>query len=100
MNSRQRFDRLEFDNNFSIYDEVRSERLIKLNAIVHNRHGFLTFNHQSSLAQLVREHHLVNRFKDSRPELGMDHKGSVENLLCNFVFSHPPWTFVTFVSFA
>jgi len=42
MHRKQCLDGFEFDNDFSVHDEVRSERLIKSNVIVQYRHRLLT----------------------------------------------------------
>jgi len=54
-----------------IYDDVRSKTLVKSDATADNGDWHLAFASQTTLPQLIKQHHLVDRLKQSRAKLAM-----------------------------
>lgn len=64
----------EFDQQFSLNDQVRTKRNIDVDTLENLRNGDLPFNMTSCFAKAREHHRFVCRFEQPRPEITMDFK--------------------------
>jgi len=88
MDRRNGFDRLDFNNNLFINDQVSTKSLIQTNTIPGHRNRFLSVNTKSALIQFVCYNSFINRFKESRPKGAMDFEADINNYSGNLILCH------------
>lgn len=79
VNSRKFFNRLQFDNDFVLDQEVSAKSLVEDQCVISNRDGNLPFNAKVVLAQFMRQNHFINTLKETRSRLCVDRECGVEN---------------------
>jgi len=65
MNRSQPLDRLDFDDQLFVDQEINAKPVAKGRALENDRQKFLPFNWQSETSETLREQCLVNRFQQS-----------------------------------
>jgi hypothetical protein len=72
MHRQQTIDRLDFENQVLLNQNVRSEACVEAHTSVSDRHRHLTPTGKSGFTKLEAKAFLVDRFKQPRAELLMD----------------------------
>ncbi len=97
MHRRQRGDGLDLNDDFFAHHQIGAKRFIESNAVVNNRHRFLSLNRDGMLPHFMREHDFVNRFQQTRPQLRVHKKSRIQHDLGEFILRHSLVSFVAFV---
>lgn len=92
-------DRFDFDDHFAFYDHIcaKGDRIVC--AFINQLNGLLPRYVQSSFFQFSDHNHLVDRFKQSRPQYGVHPIGNVYNLLSHSVLIHTLQLYLIFFAF-
>ena len=88
VNGRQFFDRLQFNNDEVLHNQVRAETFFENKVVVSERDGHLPLHFESSLAPLIGKHDFVNCFKQTRPESLVNVKSCIDDHFGDFIFVH------------
>ena len=75
------FHGFQFDDEFPTDNQVGAERIGDSEVIDHDRNGFLGFDLEPCFAQSRRQHLLVNRLQQTRPQFGMQPESLIKHPL-------------------
>lgn len=76
---REDFNRLDFEQNTSLYDEIQSIATFEVRVLIHDWQGHLAAEGNTAQRQFVSEAVLVRRFQQSRPKLPVNLDRRVED---------------------
>jgi hypothetical protein len=72
-------DRFEFTN-YPIFDQnIQPKSFIEQDAVVVDRHWYLSFNSQATLREFVAKTHFINPLQEAGTELFVDEKRAIYN---------------------
>jgi hypothetical protein len=79
---------LEFQEELILDNDVRLESLVQSHIVPNDRNWFLGLDPQTALLQFIDHDGMIDRFKQSGPELSVNMEGHIDHDLCKFVFCH------------
>ena len=77
MNGGQIFYRLQFRQDDTFDNQIRSESLFKGEPGIPDQNGFLALNLQALIPQQLFQHDLINRLQQPRPQIPMKTKCTI-----------------------
>ena len=84
MNRCGAFDRLHFDNEPIVHNEISPESVRNGEAVEFNRDRLLAFDSQTDPFETCRKNRLIDALQEARPELFVNVETAVNRLLCKF----------------
>jgi hypothetical protein len=79
VNRRQVFHRFQFNQNKTIDQQVRPKSLFESVAPITDQNRLLTLHNQPLFLKHLGQHHLVNGFHQSRPQIAMQSVSAIHN---------------------
>ena len=88
MDWKEPLDRLRFDNDKILNEEVEAETRFQMHTLIGDWKGSLMLNHQATLLKLIFKASFVNRFEEPRSQSFMDFDCRVYDCCCDALFCH------------
>jgi len=88
VNGNKVLDGLQFHDHQVFHDQVGAKSHLELEAIIDDRERHFAVHVQPALAQFIGENHFINRFEQSRSEVGMNMECRIDYDFGDFIFVH------------
>ncbi|QEG20477.1 hypothetical protein MFFC18_03250 [Mariniblastus fucicola] len=82
------FDGFEFNDELAIYDYVDSKANVKFDVVPDDWNRRFFFGRESAFSKLVNHDFLINRFKQSGAERGVDLESNIDDYFRELIFVH------------